>query len=91
MLNLESQCVLNFQLQCQKLLSLCHNTYILLFCIDLSTKPYIGVYDLITHPPLFQNMFVKIYTSFFLSLGGYNIKINYLKIKWDMNLESSPL
>ena len=36
--NLGNQHVLHFVFQCQKLLRLCHNTYILLFCIDLSTK-----------------------------------------------------
>ena len=41
--NLENQCVLHFEFQCQKLLRLHHNTYILLFCIDLSTKPYQGL------------------------------------------------
>ena len=34
-----------------------------------------------THRPLFQNMSVKIYTNVFLSSGGYNFKINYLKDK----------
>ena len=34
-----------------------------------------------THLPLYQNISVKIHTNFFLSSGGYNIKINYLKNK----------
>ena len=76
--NLENQRILHFELQCQKLLRLYQNTYILLFCIDLSTKPY-GVYDFTEHVSLFQNMFIKIYTDFFLSSGGYNFKINCLK------------
>ena len=46
--NLENQGVLHFECQCQKLLNLCHNTYILLFFIDLSTNR-IGVYGLIEH------------------------------------------
>ena len=52
--NLENQRVLHFEFQCQKLLRLYHNTYILLFCIDLSL-------------PLFQNMSLKSYTNVFLS------------------------
>ena len=57
MLNLEDQRLIHFEFQGQKLMRLYHNTYILLFCIDLSTKPYlvlwkhIGVYDLIEHIP----------------------------------------
>ena len=37
---LGNQRVLNFEYQCQKLLRLYHNTYILLFGTDLSTKSY---------------------------------------------------
>ena len=81
MLNLENQRALHFELQCQKLLSLYHNTYILLFCIDLPTKPYQGLWFNRTYLLLFQNMSVKIYINFFLSSGGYNFKINYLKDK----------
>ena len=40
---LENQRVLHFEFHCQKLLRLYHNTYILLICIDLSTKPYTGL------------------------------------------------
>ena len=40
MSNLENQSVLHFEFQCQKLLRLYDDTYILLFCIDLSTKPH---------------------------------------------------
>ena len=47
--NLENQRVLHFEFQCQKLLRLYHNTYLLLFCVDLSTKLYIRVNDLIEH------------------------------------------
>ena len=36
--NLENQRVLHFESQCQKLLRLHHNTLILLFGTDLSTK-----------------------------------------------------
>ena len=79
--NLENQCVLHFEFQCQKLLRLHHNTYILLFCIDLSTKPYQGLWFNGTHLPLFQKLSVKIYSIFFLSSGGSNFKINYLKDK----------
>ena len=57
------------------------NTYILLFCIDLSTKPYQGLWFNGTHLPLFQKLSVKIYSIFFLSSGGSNFKINYLKDK----------
>ena len=97
--NLENQRVLHFEFQCQKLLRLYHNTYILLFCIDLSTKAYLGLWFNRAHLPLFQNMSVKIYTNFFLSSGGYNFKINYLKDQmrhgiWDHimlnNLSSFP-
>ena len=97
--NLENQCVLHFEFQCQKLLRLHHNTYILLFCIDLSTKPYQGLWFNGTHLLLFQNMSVKTCANFFFSLVGSNFKINYLKDKmrygmwvyilWN-NLASSP-
>ena len=73
--------VLHFEFQCQKFLRLYHNIYICLFCIDLSTKPYQGLWFNQTHPPLFHNMSMKIYTNFFLSSGGFNFKINYLKDK----------
>ena len=43
MLNLENQPVLHFELQCQKLLRVYHNSHILLFCIDLSEKLYQGL------------------------------------------------
>ena len=43
MLNLENQPVLHFELQCQKLLRVYHNSYILLVCIDLSEKLYQGL------------------------------------------------
>ena len=65
----------------KKLLRFYHNTYVLLFCIDLYTKPYRDLWFNRTHLPLFQNMSVKIYIKFFLSSGGYNFKINYLKDK----------
>ena len=59
-----------------------HNICILLFCIDLSTKPYRSLWITRTHLPLFQIMSVKIYTNFFLSSGGFNFKTNnYLKGK----------
>ena len=57
------------------------NNCILLFCIDLSTKPYQSLWFNGTHLPLFQNMSIKIYYIFFLSSGGCNFKINYLKDK----------
>ena len=79
--NLENQCVLHVKFQCQNLLRLYHNTYILLFCIDLSTRQYRGLWFYLTHLPLFQNMFVKIYINFFLSSAGYNFKVSYLKDK----------
>ena len=98
MSNLENQCVLHFELQCQNLLRLYHNTYILLFCINLSTKLCWGLWCNWTHNPLFQNMSIKINANFFLSSGGYNFKINYLKDKmghgmWVLlnNLASSSL
>ena len=56
-------------------------TYILLFCIDLSTKPYRGLRFNQTHLPLFQKMSVKIYTNLFLSSEPYNFKTNYLNDK----------
>ena len=99
MLNLEKQNVLNFEFQCWKLFILFHNTYILLFWIDVSTKPYRGLWFNRTHLWLFQSMLLKIYINFYLS-SGYNFKINYLKdkIRHGMqvhillnNLASSPL
>ena len=74
--------------------------YILLLCIDLSTKPYCGLWFNQTHLLLFKNISVKNYTNYFLSSGGYNFKINYLKDQmrhrmWDHimlnNSASSPL
>ena len=97
---LGNQRVLHFEFLCQNLLRLYHNTYILLFCIDSYTKRYRGLWFNPTHLPLFQNMSAKIYTNFFLSSGGYNFKINYLKDKMRRrmwvhillnNLASSPL
>ena len=79
MANLENQRVLYFEFQGRKLLRLYHNTYTLLFGIDLSTKRYQGLWFNRTHPPFFQNMSVKIYTNFFSSAGGYSFKINFLK------------
>ena len=79
--NLKNQRVLHLEFQCQKLLKLYHNTYILFFCINVSKTPYRGLRFNQTLLPLFQNMSVKIYTNFFLSSGGYNLKINYLENK----------
>ena len=62
-------------------LRLYHNIYILLFCIDLPAKPYQGLWFNQKNLSLFRNMSIKIYTNFFLSLGGYNFKINNLKYK----------
>ena len=80
-LNEKNQRVLHFEFQCQKLLRLNHNIYILLFCIDLYTKPCQGLWFNGTHLPLFQNVSVKIYSNFFLSSAGSNFKITYLKDK----------
>ena len=77
--NLENQYILHFELQSQKLLRLYHDTYILLFCINFSTKQCQGFWFNRTHLPLFENMSVKIYTNFFSSSGGYNFKFNHLK------------
>ena len=41
--NLDHQHVLYLEFQYQKLLRLYHNTYILLLCINLSTKLYQGL------------------------------------------------
>ena len=79
--NLENQHILHFEFQCQKLLKLCYDTYILLFCIELSTKLYRVLRLNRTNLPLFQIMPVKIYTNFSLSSGGYSRKVNYLKDK----------
>ena len=49
--NLEIQRILYYEFQCQKLLRLYHNTYILSFYKDLSTKLY-RVYDLTIHSSL---------------------------------------
>ena len=82
------------------MLRLYPNTYILLFCVDVSTKPYRGLWFNRTHLPLFPNMSVKIYTNIFFSSGVCNFKINYWKDKmrhgmWVhillSNLASSPL
>ena len=78
--NLEIKCVLHFEFHRQKLFRIYHNTYVLLFCIDVSTKPY-KVYDLIEQITRYFKMFVKVYTIFFLSLGGCNFKVSYLKDK----------
>ena len=67
---LKNYFVLHFVFHCQKLLKLYHSTYILLFCIDLSTKLYQDLLFNWTHLPLFQNMSVKIYTNFFNYLEG---------------------
>ena len=77
--NLDHQRLLYFEFQYQKLLRLYHNTYILILCINLSTKLYQGLWFNWTHLPLIQNISVKIYTNFCLFSGGYNFKINYLK------------
>ena len=54
---------------------------IVLISSYLSTKPYQGLWFNRTHLRLFQNMSVKTYTDFFLSFGGYTVKISYLKDK----------
>ena len=72
---------LSFECQCQKLLSLYHIIYILLFYVNVSTKLYQGLWFNWTHLLLFQNMSTKLHINFFLSSGGYNFKINYLKNK----------
>ena len=91
---------LTFWVSAPKLLWLQLNTYILLFCSDLSAKLCRGLWFNRIHLPLFQNMSIKIYTNFFLYSGGYNLKTNYLKDKmrhgtWVYtllnNLVSSPL
>ena len=84
--NLGNQRVLHFEFQCQKLLKLYHNTCILLLCIDLSTKPYRGLWLNRTRFPLFQNMSVKIYINFFLCSGDYSFK--YINQKWDIKNET---
>ena len=98
--NLENQYLLHFEFQCQKLLRFYHNTYILLLCINISTKQCQGLWFNRTHLPLFQKMSVKIYTIIFFFLQRYNFKINYLKDKMRQgmwvhilvnNLASSPL
>ena len=91
---------LTFWVPVPKLLRLCHNTNILLFCIDLSTKAYQGLWFNRTHLQLFRNMAVKIYTNFFI-FSNYRIsKINYLidKMRYGKwvhillnNLASPPL
>ena len=83
-----------------KVVRLYHETYIILFYIDVSTNPNRSLWFNQTYLPLFQNMSVKSYTKFFLSLGSYNFKINYLKDKMNHgmlvhillnNLTSPPL
>ena len=66
--------VLHFEFHCQKLLRLYHNTYIHLFYIDLSTKPYQGLWFNWTHLLLFPNMSVKIYSTFFLIFRRLQLK-----------------
>ena len=51
MSNLENQRVLHFEFQ--KLLRLYHNNCILLFCIDLSRKPYWGLWFNRTHHTIY--------------------------------------
>ena len=69
-------------MQCQALLKLYRNTYILLFCIDLlCIKPCQVLWFDRTHLPLFRNMLVNICSIFFLSSRFSNFKINYLKDK----------
>ena len=63
------------------LLMLYHNSYILLFCIDLSTKWYQDLWFNRIQPPLFQTMSVKAHINSFLSSGSCNFKISYLKDK----------
>ena len=89
---------LTFWVTVPKVVEVIHNTYILLFCINLSTKLYWGLWCNWTHNPFFQYMSIKINANFFLSSGGYNFKINYLKDKmghgmWVLlnNLASSSL
>ena len=51
-----------------------HDTYILLFCIDISTKLYQGLWFNWTHLLLFQNMSIEIHTNFYnrrLELQNY--------------------
>ena len=85
--NLENQGVLHFEFRCQKLLSLYHNTHILLFGIDLSTKLYHGLWFNRPHLSLFQNMSVKIYVfNVFLYLGGYNSIPDF----WTMDASVGP-
>ena len=74
-----------------KLLKLYFNIYILLFCIDLSTKPYWGLWFNWTHLLSFQNMSVKINSNFFLSSGGYSFKLNYLKDKMRYRMQAHIL
>ena len=69
------------EFQCQTLVRLHHNTHMLLFCIDLSTKSYQGLWFNGTHLPLFQKISVKIYSNFFFSSGDPHFKTNYSKDK----------
>ena len=84
--NLENQGVLHFEFRCQKLLSLYHNTHILLVGVDLSTKLYHGLRFNRPHLSSFQNMSVKIYDNVFLYLGGYNSIPDF----WTMDASVGP-
>ena len=84
--NLENQGVLHFEFRCQKLLSLYHNTHILLAGVDLSTKLYHGLRFNRPHLSSFQNMSVKIYDNVFLYLGGYNSIPDF----WTMDSSVGP-
>ena len=62
-----------------------HDTYILLFCIDISTKLYQGLWFNWTHLLLFQNMSIEIHTNF------YNRRLElqyYLTDKMRQNVSS---
>ena len=72
--NLESHCILNFDFQCQILLRLYNSTYIPLFCIDLSTKLYQGLWFNLTHPsPIISKYACKNLYQFFLIFRSYNL------------------
>ena len=85
--NLENQRLLHFEFQCQKSLRSYHNTYTILFYIDLSTKSYRGLLFNRTHLPLFQNMSVKIYINFSYLQEVITSKLIIQKIKWNMECE----
>ena len=78
---LENQRLLHFEFQCQKSLRSYHNTYTILFYIDLSTKSYRGLLFNRTHLPLFQNMSVKIYINFSYLQEVITSKLIIQKIK----------